>query len=121
MAGLYGDFVAKTVAQGDCAAVATEWKPLTGTGNSGTPLKGRRHIRYNIKAAPGGALALQYVAKNADGTFTTPTSSVKYSTIYPGNSTIAEPIGDALQVFGRLVKKKGFTDSSIRVVVTEFA
>lgn len=122
MAGLYGDFVAKTVAQGDCSVPATAWVPLTGTGNSGTPLAGRRHIRYQIKANPGGALALQYVARNADGTFTTPTSaSVKQSTVFPGNTITVEPIGDNIQVFGRLLKKKGFTFNSIRVIVTEFA
>lgn len=118
MAGLFGDFVAKTITQGDVNVVATAWTPLVVSTN---PLAGRRHIRYNIKSNPGGALALQYVAKNADGTFTTPTTTVKWTTIIPGNTTIVEPIGDNIQVFGRLVKKKGFTFSSIRVVVTEFA
>lgn len=68
-------------------------------------------------------MALQYVSKNLDGTFTTPTASslIKVSTVYPGNTTVVEPIGDAIQVFGRLVKKKGFTFGSIRVVVSEFA
>lgn len=127
MAGSFNDNVARTVKQGDVAVVATAWVPLTASGTGGittgtTPLEARRHIRYNIKSNPGGALALQYVAKNLDGTFTTPTSaSVKTSTVYPGNTTVVEPIGDAVQVFGRLVKKKGFTFDSIRVVVTEFA
>ena len=127
MAGSYGDFVARKVLQGDVAVVATAWVPLTATGSGGvttgtSPLEARRQIRYAIKSNPGGALALQYVAKNLDGTFTTPTSaSVKTSTIYPGNTTVVEPIGDAIQVFGRLVKKKGFTFNSIRVIVTELA
>ncbi len=123
----YGDAVARKVLQGDVNVVATAWVPLTATGTGGStsgtvPLVARRHIRYNIKANPGGALALQYVSRNLDGTYTTPTNaSVKYSTIYPGNTTVVEPIGDAIQVFGRLVKKKGFTFSSIRVIVTEMA
>lgn len=123
MSGLYGDFVARTIVQGDCPIVATEWRPLTGTGTTGTPLEGRRHIRYSVKANPGGALALQYVPVNSNGTFTTPTTAnlAKISTIYPGNTTVVEPVGDNIQVFGRLVKKKGFTFGSIRVVVTEFA
>ncbi len=127
MAGSFNDNVARVVKQGDVAVVATAWVPLTATGTGGvttgtTPLQGRRHIRYNIKSNPGGALALQYVAKNLDGTFTTPTSaSVKTSTVYPGNTTVVEPIGDSIQVFGRLVKKKAFTFSSIRVIVTEMA
>lgn len=128
MASSYGDFVARRVIQGDVAVVATTWVPLTASGAGGvtagtTPLEARRHIRYNIKANPGGALALMYVAKNADGTFTTPsaTTNIKTATVYPGNTTVVEPIGDSIQVFGRLSKKKAFTFSSIRVVVTEFA
>lgn len=127
MAGSFNDNVARVVKQGDVAVVATAWVPLTATGTGGvttgtTPLQGRRHIRYNIKSNPGGALALQYVAKNLDGTFTTPTgASVKTSTVYPGNTTVVEPIGDSIQVFGRLVKKKAFTFGSIRVIVTEMA
>ena len=123
------DSVARTVLQGDVALPSGSWVPLTASGTSGvtantTPLKGRRHIRYQVKAAPGGALALQYVAKNQDGTFTTPTTSglIRISTVYPGNSIVVEPIGDAIQIFGRLSKKKGFTTpDTIRVIVTEFA
>ena len=123
------DSVARTVIQGDVAVPDTAWVPLTASGSSGvtagtTPLKGRRHIRYQVKAAAGGALALQYVQKNADGTFTTPTASglTHIATIYPGNTIVVEPIGDSVQVFGRLTKKKGFTTTSvIRVIVTEFA
>ncbi len=128
MAGSFNDNVARVVTQGDVAVTASSWVPLTSSGVSGvttntTPLKARRHIRFNIKSNPGGALALQYVAKNLDGTFTTPgaSASVKTSTVYPGNTTVVEPIGDAIQVFGKLVKKKGFSFGSIRVVVTEFA
>jgi len=128
MAGAYNDNVARIVTQGDVAIIATDWTPLTSSGVSGvttntSPLQGRRHIRYAVKANAGGALALQYVAKNLDGTFTKPTATnlIKVSTVYPGNSVTIEPIGDSIQVFGRLVKKKGFTFSSIRVVVTEFA
>lgn len=128
MAQSFGDPVARVVKQGDVTVPATAWVPLTATGSGGvttgtTPLEARRQIRYNIKANPGGALALQYVVKNMDGTFTTPTTAglVKVSTVYPGNTTVVEPIGDAVQVFGRLVKKKGFTFNSIRVIVTELA
>ena len=128
MSGNYGDFVAKTVKQGDVAVVATKWVPLVGTGSGGLtdgllPLRARRHLRMQIKANPGGSLALAYVQKNQDGSFTTPDADgvpVKLATNYPGNTIFYEPIGDAVQVYGRLYKKKGFTDSSIRVIVTEF-
>lgn len=128
MAMSYGDAVARKVIQGDVAVPSGSWVPLTASGVSGvttgtTPLQSRRHLRFQIKAAPGGALALQYVAKNLDGTFTTPTQSglIKISTVYAGQTIEVEPIGDSIQVFGRLSKKKGFTGDSIRVIVTEYA
>lgn len=126
MAGTYNEGVAREAKQGDVSIVATAWRPLTASGTGGittgtTPLSARRHIRYNIKSNPGGALAVEYVARNQDGTFTTPTTSVKLATVFPGNTTVVEPIGDSIQVYGRLVAKKGFTFSSIRVIVTEFA
>ena len=124
----YGDAVARTVLQGDVAVVATAWVPLTASGTAGvttntTPLQQRRHVRYQLKSNPGGAMAVVYVQKNLDGTFTTPGSStsVKTATVFAGNTTVVEPMGDAIQVFGKLVKKKGFTSSSIRVIVTEMA
>ncbi len=126
MAGSYGDFVARTATQGDVSVVATAWVPLTSTGTAGvttstSPMRARRHIRYQLKSLPGGAMAVVYVQKNLDGTFTTPTASVKTATVFRGNSIIIEPIGDSIQVFGKLVKKNGFTNNSIRVIVTEFA
>ena len=128
MAGSYNDSVARVVVQGDVSVPSGSWVPLTSSGVSGvtagtTPLRGRRHIRYQIKATAGAALALQYVVKNLNGTFTTPTTSglLKVSTVYPGNTITIEPIGDSIQVFGRLSKKIGFTGDSIRVIVTEFA
>jgi hypothetical protein len=106
---------------------ASEWKPLVAStetdGDSAglTPLGGRRQVRIQAKSNPGGAVALSYAAVNSDGTFTTPTDSVKLATVMPGNTTWVEPISDVVQVYGRLVKKKGFTDNSIRVIVTEYA
>lgn len=123
----YGDFVARHAIQGDVSVPATAWVPLTASGTGGvttntTPLLGRRHLRLQVKANPGGALAIQYVTKNADGTFTAPgaTTNIKVSTVYPGNTTVVEPLGDSVQLFGRLSKKKGFTFNSIRVIVTEY-
>jgi hypothetical protein len=67
-------------------------------------------------------MALTYVTINLDGTFTTPdaSTSVKVCTIMPGNSTWIEPVGDKCMVFGKLVKKKGFSFGSIDVIVTEY-
>lgn len=127
MAGSYNDTVAQTVKQGQVAVVATAWRPLVANttvtnGNTTglTPIKGRRHVRYQLKSALRDTVALAYVTKNADGTFTTPTDSVKNCTLIAGNTTLVEPIGDAVCVFGKLVKKAGSTTTSIRVIVTEY-
>lgn len=131
MAGLYGDFTAKTVRQASLALTTSGWTPLAtshtttdGDPDTSVPLGGRRQIRIQPKSNFGGAVALQYGAKKADGTFETPDStgsSVKTATVMPGNTTWVEPVGDAVQVYGRLVKKAGFTDNSVRVIVTEYA
>lgn len=131
MAGLYGDFTAKTIRQSSIALTTSAWTPLVtsstltdGSVDTATPLAGRRQVRIQAKSSAGGAIALQYGSKKADGTYEVPVttgSSVKLSTVMPGNTTWVEPIGDAIQMYGRLVKKAGFADNSIRVIVTEYA
>lgn len=118
MSGLYGDFIAKYVTQGSTRVPATAWTLLSANGS--TNLAGRRHIRVFIRGNTGDALALEYVNKNADGTFTTPTTSVKLVTVRPGNSYWVEPLGDGVALYGRLVKKVGVTDNYVLVIVTEY-
>ena len=116
--------VAKTVKQGDVTLVTTAWKPLVSSFDSANPtmpMPTRRHVRIQLKSNPGGAMAIAYVQKNLDGTFTTPTLSVKLATVMPGNTTWVEPLGEVIQAYGRLVQKKGFTSNSIRAIITEFA
>ncbi len=119
MAGNFGDSVAQSVSQGRVNVVTTAWTPLVAS-SAGTIYPSRRHVRIQLKSNPGGAIALAYVGPNSDGTFTAPTTSVKLCTIMPGNSTWIEPVGDKCMVYGKLVQKKGFTSSSIAVVVTEY-
>lgn len=105
MAGSYNDSVAKTVRQGAVGIVATRWTALQADSTLGN-LTPRRHLRIQLKSNPGGAMAIAYAPKNSDGTFTTPTDSVKLVTIMPGNTTWIEPVSDVVTVYGRLVKKK---------------
>lgn len=118
MAGNYGDFVAKTVNQATKTITTAGWVALQ-VGDA--PQTGRRHLRIQVKAAPGGTCALQYAPKNADGTFTTPTSAAKGGTVIPGNTIFVEPVGDVVTVYGRLSKKKGFTDNSVQLTITEMS
>lgn len=125
MAGNYGDFVARTVNQGYARVYATAYVPLTASGTNGdtsgtTPLTSRRQVRFHIKANPGGSLGIAYVAKNADGTFTVPTDDAKYVTVYPGGSIVVEPIGDAVNVYAKLIKKAGYTGNHVIVAITEY-
>jgi len=99
--------------------VATAWRPLVSSGS--VPLTGRSWIKIFVKGKVGNALALEYVStKNADGTFTAPSTDVRLATIYPGMSYIVEPLGDTINVYGRLVSKVGTTEASVRVIISEF-
>jgi hypothetical protein len=127
MAGSYNDSVARRAEQGQVAIVATDWRELVSGGPDDgdtaglTPLKARRQLRYQIKADKGMTMAIAYTAKNEDGSFTAPTDGVAHCTIIPGNSTVVEPLGDSVMIWGKLLKKAGATDDSARVVVTEYA
>lgn len=120
MAGQFNEGVAKSVIQGRVAITASAFVPLVANSDGVTPYENRRHVRIQLKSVPGGAMALAYVSPNADGTFTTPTTSVKLLTIMPGNTTWIEPVGAMCMIYGKLVKKVGFTSGSISAVVTEY-
>ena len=119
MAGNYGDFVAKTVRQGAVNVLKTVYTPLVSSGS--TPLPGRRHLRIFVRGKIGSAVGIAYAGLNADGTFTTPTTDIRLVTVYPGNSIWIEPISDVVNVYGKMLAKISNTDSSVRVVVTEYA
>ena len=117
MSGLYGDFAAKTTQQG-AINVLKSWTPLCSNGS--TPLAGRRQLRIFVRGKVGNALGIAYAPKNADGTFTAPTTDIRLVTIYPGGSIWVEPISDSVNVYGYLLDKVGATENSVRVVVTEY-
>lgn len=116
---MHGDFTAGTVRQGSANIIRTAWTPLVSTGS--TPLFDRRHLRIFVRGKLGSAVAIAYSAKNAAGTFTTPTDDIRLVTVYPGGSTWIEPISDKINVYGKMLRKVGVTDSSVRVIVTEYA
>lgn len=129
MAGSFNDNVARDVKQGSISIVTTVWRPIvanTTVANGDSvglaPMSGRRHVRYQIKAVAGYAMALGYGQKQVDGSFSQPVTTVKTSTIVPGNSTVVEPLGDSVQLYGKLVLKAGVSaNSSARVIVTEYS
>ena len=119
MAINYGENVAKNVSQGTKTLGTGAWTAL----NAGSSiLPNRTHVRIFVRGNPGMAVAIDYANINADGsTFTTPTTDVRNTTVFPGGRTWIEPVGDKVQIYGRLVKKAGATDSSVKVIVTEFS
>jgi hypothetical protein len=125
MAINYGSEVAQYVDSTKVTCTTGGWTALQ-VGSQ--PLKGRRHLHFQIKAAPGGAVALAFanadITNNARGvsskTFTAPTVAVKGSITYPGNAIVWLPVGENVAVYGRLVQKKGFSDGSVSVAVAEY-
>ncbi len=118
MAGHYGDSVAKIVNVGLVSCGTTSWTALQ-VGDA--PQKDRRHIKIQVKSAPGVAIVLGYSPKNADGSYSVPTIGVKEGAVIAGNTTVIEPIGDVVTVYGRLVLKKGATETSSRISITEYS
>ncbi len=117
MAGLYGDFCANYVQQGS-TRVPASWTFLSA--NSTSNLAKRRQIRIMVRGKAGAALALAYANVNADGTFTAPTTNVKYVTVYPGGAYWVEPLSDKVALYGKLIKKVGVTDNYVLVIITEY-
>ena len=117
MAMMYGNNVAKYVTQTEVMVYA-EWIALQ---VGSVPQPSRFAVRIMVKGNPGQALALAYANIALDGTFTTPTTNTRYTTIYPGGRTWIEPLSDKVALYGRLVKKAGSTRNSVPVIVTEFS
>ena len=126
MAKQFGENIATVVTQGKIRVVATSWTLLSANGTSN--LSGRTHLRLQTRGkAVGVTLALQYVnGVNTSGTFnfTAPASTVSVgeSTQFRGTATWVEPVGDRVQIYGRMLLKAGVTlDNSLYVIVTEFS
>lgn len=127
MAKQYGENVAKFIRQGKVRVDDISWTLLSANGTSNLP--GRTHIRFQTRGkAVGVVLALQYVnGTSTDGntyTFSAPASTVSVgeSTQFRGTATWVEPVGDRVQIYGRMLLKAGATgSSSLNVILTEYA
>lgn len=114
----YGDNAAKYVTQGALNLTTTAWTPLrVGTSN----LNNRTSIRLFPRSNPGMTVALAYANDNGDGTFTTPTDYIGNTTVLPGGRIWTEPISDKVTIYGRILLKGGATDSSLKLIVTEYS
>lgn len=122
-----GENVAKNVQQGKVRVPDNAWVLLSANGSSN--LSGRTHVRLQTRGkAVGVVLALQYaIGTTTNGftwSFTAPASSVSVgeSTQFRGTATWVEPVGEQVQIYGRMLLKAGATgSSSLNVIVTEYA
>ena len=127
MAKQFGENVAKVIQQGKVRVGDASWTLLSANGSAN--LSGRTHIRLQTRGkAVGVTLALHYVnGTTTDGnvwSFSAPASTVSVgeSTQFRGTATWVEPVGDRVQIFGRMLLKAGATgSSSLNVIVTEYA
>ena len=113
----YGNSVAKYVTQGKVSIGTGAWTPLQ---VGSTPLNGRTMLRVSSRASTGLTRTLAYANIDIDGNFTTPTTTVAETTVMVGGRTWTEPVGDKVQVYGRLLLKAGASDTSAKLIVTEY-
>lgn len=126
MAKHAGENVAKRVQQGAVHVSSTGWTLLCANGV--TNLDQRTHVRIQSKGKVGNTVAVAYVnGVTVDGqTYTFSTtglpSSVKDTTQFRGTATWVEPVGHAVNVYGRMDNKDGASaENSVKVICTEFA
>src|SRR3990167_8765679 len=112
---LDGSPIAKFATQAAVNVNTTAWTALQ---VGSTPLDQRLWIELQVRGRS--ALALAYANKNASGTFNTPTDSIRNTKIIPAASFKVEPLADAVTLYGRVVPKAGSTQTSVKVVVTEY-
>lgn len=120
MAGFYGNPIARYVRQGAVQCLTGSWVAVHTGGSGGSELAQRQWIEMQPRARDNIAMALRFVNKNADGTFTTPTSTAHDAIVYPGTSIISKPISDDVRVFARAVQRGG-TSGGFKLVVVEYA
>lgn len=117
MSGFYGNNIAKLSKIGVAKVGPGSWTKLIAEGTDSLP--GRQWVQIQVKGR--NALAVTYVNKSSNGTFTTPTQSAHVSIVYPANSIFVTPIGDSIMMYGRSLTKAGSTDGGLRVIVAEFS
>ena len=121
MAGFYGNAVARFVRQGIARVNVSTWSPIhSGIVQGANELKGRQWVKFQGRGQDNIRMAIKYVNKNADGTFTTPTSTAHDAIVYPSQSVIEEPISDSVRIYARAVQNGG-SAGGFKVVVAEYS
>ncbi len=121
MAGFFGNPVARVVRQGICKVNVSTWSPIHSGLTSGlNELPNRQWIKFQGRGQDNIRLAIKYVNKNADGTFTVPTSTAHDAIVYPSMAVLEEPISDSVRVYARAVQNGG-SAGGFKVVCAEYS
>ena len=120
MAGFFGNACARNVRMGAIACLTGSWAAVHTGGSGGSELPNRQWIKFQGRGRDTIRMAVAYVNRNADRTFTTPTYTAHYAIVYPSMSVIEEPISDDVRVFVRAVQNGG-SSGGMKVVVVEYS
>lgn len=121
MAGFFGTPVARHVRQGICKVNVSTWSPIhSGLTQGLNELSGRLWIKFQGRGQDNIRMAIKYVNRNADGTFTVPTSTAHDAIVYPSMAVIEEPISDDVRIYARAVQNGG-SAGGFKVVAAEYS
>ena len=118
MASNFGNPTANQVASASVFCPVGSWAALrAGTAN----IASRQWIMIQPQARATIRLALRFVNKNSDGTFTAPTSAAHPDFKIPSDGPLFQlPLGADVTLYGRAVQNGG-TSGGIKVIVSEFS
>lgn len=127
MANHYGAVPSNDVNQTRVRVDTAAWVALQ---VGAVPQNNRRHVQIFPKSVAGGAIGLAFAVgvkttnpttRQTQVVFTTPTDNVGDVPIIPGGVIHAEPLGDNVALYGRLINKAGEALGSVDVIVTEYS
>ena len=117
MAGFFGNPVARHVTHNSVFALNGAWVAArAGSANK----ENRQWVMIQPQARETIRLAIRFVNKNADGTFTTPTSAAHGDFKVPATGLYEFPVSDDVTIFLRAVQNGG-SSGGIKCIVAEFA
>lgn len=117
MAGNYNNKSASEVSQGRVSVSTSGWTLLCANGTSNYPH--RSWVRIQTQGKPGNVVYLFY--QNQGESAPTSAVPVKAHTAFRGTATWVEPVGQQVNIWGRMDNKGGTSENSVAVIVTEFA
>ena len=122
MAGYFGNAVARSVRQGIARVNVSTWSPIhSGLTQGLNELENRQWIKFQPRGNDQIRMAIKYVNRNQDGSFTVPTSTAHDAIVYPTTGIVMEePISDSVRIYARAVQNGG-SAGGFKVVAAEYS